>query len=773
MNIDNNTILIVPNKLKKDLLKRIKKLINFKIISLEEFIKNYYFDYDNRAIYYLMNKYNLKYEVVKIYLKNIYYVENKDYHNEKLNKLVKIKQELEENNLLIKNDNFKDYIKKKKIIVYGYQYIEKKYKDLLDELKSIYINNEKEYTNQKLYEFQNKEEEIDFLISKIVELKEKNISLNNIKIIKNEYELEIKEKLKLYNINYIEEKTLYGTNIVKILLDNLDENIENTLKKIKEKVDLENELNLKIYNKIINILNNYTFIHDKTEIKEMLINDFKNTKIIDKNYKEKIEFIDLKNNIINNDNYVFLLGFNIGIIPEIKKDEDYITDNIKHLLNLDSVKDINIKIKNMYIENIRKTNNLIITYKKYDNGECYISSLNDYLNLEIIKNTKIPYYLPLDNKIKLEKKLDILSKYNILDDDLPILYNNYKDIKYNTYNNKYTKINRKEDKLLLSYSSIDNYFKCSFKYYIENVLKLNIYEEKFASTIGNLFHHVLENAFIDGFDFEKTYDNYLKEINKEFTNKEKIFLKKLKKELKLIIETINKQLELISLDETLYEQKIYIKATENVTFMGIIDKLMYKEIEDKTYVAIIDYKTGNPNLNLNNIIYGLDMQLPIYLYLITHTNKLKNVKIVGFYLQKILNSEPKIIKGKTLKEQKEDNLKLQGYSIDKEEIINLLDKTYKDSNLIKGLKQGKNGFYNYSKILNEEQINKIINLVDKKIKEATKNIENNNFDINPKSINNENVSCKFCKYRDICYMKEQDIKYLKEYKNLEFLSENR
>ena len=635
MNIDNNTILIVPNKLKKDLLKRIKKLINFKIISLEEFIKNYYFDYDNRAIYYLMNKYNLKYEVVKIYLKNIYYVENKDYHNEKLNKLVKIKQELEENNLLIKNDNFKDYIKKKKIIVYGYQYIEKKYKDLLDELKSIYINNEKEYTNQKLYEFQNKEEEIDFLISKIVELKEKNISLNNIKIIKNEYELEIKEKLKLYNINYIEEKTLYGTNIVKILLDNLDENIENTLKKIKEKVDLENELNLKIYNKIINILNNYTFIHDKTEIKEMLINDFKNTKIIDKNYKEKIEFIDLKNNIINNDNYVFLLGFNIGIIPEIKKDEDYITDNIKHLLNLDSVKDINIKIKNMYIENIRKTNNLIITYKKYDNGECYISSLNDYLNLEIIKNTKIPYYLPLDNKIKLEKKLDILSKYNILDDDLPILYNNYKDIKYNTYNNKYTKINRKEDKLLLSYSSIDNYFKCSFKYYIENVLKLNIYEEKFASTIGNLFHHVLENAFIDGFDFEKTYDNYLKEINKEFTNKEKIFLKKLKKELKLIIETIKKQLELISLDETLYEQKIYIKETENVTFMGIIDKLMYKEIEDKTYVAIIDYKTGNPNLNLNNIIYGLDMQLPIYLYLITHTNKLKNVKIVGFYLQKI------------------------------------------------------------------------------------------------------------------------------------------
>ena len=31
------------------------------------------------------------------------------------------------------------------------------------------------------------------------------------------------------------------------------------------------------------------------------------------------------------------------------------------------------------------------------------------------------------------------------------------------------------------------------------------------------------------------------------------------------------------------------------------------------------------------------------------------------------------------------------------------------------------------------------------------------------AINNENVSCKFCKYKDICYKKEQDIIYLKEY----------
>jgi len=769
MNIENNTILIVPNKLKKEVLKKIKKLINFKIISLEEFIKNYYFDYDNKTIHCLMNKYNLKYEVVNIYLKNIYYIENKDYQNEKLNKLVEIKNELENNNLLIKNDKFKEYINNKKIVVYGYQYIEKKYRKLLEELGATYIKEDTTYNNQKLYEFKTKEEEIDFLISKIIELKEQNISLNKIKIIDNEYKNEIEEKLKLYDINYKEEISLYGTNIINLLLNNIKENIEETLDIIKENIDLENELNLKIYNKLINILNEYTFIENKNQIKDMLIHDFKNTKIIKNNYKEKIEFISLENNIIDSNNHVFLLGFNASIYPKIRKDEEYITDNIKDLLDLELTKDINKNIKKTIIDRIRKTNNLTITYKTFDMQEYYISSLNEELNLDIIKDYKIPYYINLDNKIKLAKKLDTLNKYNIIEEDLSLLYNNYKDIPYNTYDNKFKGIKREKEKLLLSYSSMDNYFKCGFKYYIENVLKLNIYEEKFANIIGNLFHYVLEKAFKSNFNLDDTYNEYLNSLNKEFTNKEKLFLKNLKEELKLIIDTINNQLDLISLDQTLYEEKIYVNKNINVTFMGIIDKLMYKEKDGKTYVAIIDYKTGNPNLNLNNMIYGLDMQLPIYLYLSKHTNKLKNVEIIGFYLQKILNKEITIDKKKTYLEQKQDNLKLQGYSIDKEEVLELFDKTYRDSNLIKSLKIGNNGFYAYSKVLNEDTINKIIDLVDKKIEEASNNIEKNKFDINPKSINNENVSCKFCKYKDICYKKEQDIEYLKEYKDLEFL----
>ena len=67
---------------------------------------------------------------------------------------------------------------------------------------------------------------------------------------------------------------------------------------------------------------------------------------------------------------------------------------------------------------------------------------------------------------------------------------------------------------------------------------------------------------------------------------------------------------------------------------------MYKKDNDKTIVSLIDYKTGNADINLKYKDYGLNMQLPIYIYLINHS-KLKNIKIAGFYLQKIHLEVPK------------------------------------------------------------------------------------------------------------------------------------
>ena len=77
----------------------------------------------------------------------------------------------------------------------------------------------------------------------------------------------------------------------------------------------------------------------------------------------------------------------------------------------------------------------------------------------------------------------------------------------------------------------------------------------------------------------------------------------------------------------MYEKEIYININERlgIRFKGIIDKIMYEKFNGETIVCIVDYKTGNPNLNLKNVQYGLDMQLPVYIYLFKNFKELDNV----------------------------------------------------------------------------------------------------------------------------------------------------
>ena len=64
--INKETLLIVPTLIKKKILEKINnmnKLVSVKIYSLDEVKRKVYFDYDYKAILYLMEKHGYKYEV--------------------------------------------------------------------------------------------------------------------------------------------------------------------------------------------------------------------------------------------------------------------------------------------------------------------------------------------------------------------------------------------------------------------------------------------------------------------------------------------------------------------------------------------------------------------------------------------------------------------------------------------------------------------------------------------------------------------------------------
>ena len=179
-----------------------------------------------------------------------------------------------------------------------------------------------------------------------------------------------------------------------------------------------------------------------------------------------------------------MLGFNDGIIPKYVDDTKYLTDNIRSIIGLNNIKTINQNITTKTINAINDIKNLTITYKLYDNKSSYYPSVLCE-NYEIIKET-VNYnisYSDIYDKLTLAKSYDQYFKYGYKTDYLNLLQNNYQ-IAYNSYSNKYTKVNPKNDKLTLSYSKMQMYNKCAFHYYLTNVLKLDIYKENFSTIIG-------------------------------------------------------------------------------------------------------------------------------------------------------------------------------------------------------------------------------------------------------------------------------------------------
>ncbi|MBR3523161.1 MAG: PD-(D/E)XK nuclease family protein [Bacilli bacterium] len=773
--LHDNSILVIPNNIKKTVLEEINnldKIYNIKIMSKEELLNTITFNYDEKTICYLMSKF--KYDIALMYLNNLKYIDNKNYNNSKLDFLVEMKNELDENNLLIYNELFKSYLKNKEIIIYGYDYLNNYEKKILSDYNYKFIKLESNNYKHTIYEFKNINEEIEYVASRIVKLIKSGIDINHIKIanINEEYNLAMTRIFKMYNIPLanIVNDSIYTTSIIRNFLKNFDLN----------SITINDEVDQYIYDKLIGVLNKYYFVKDYSSIKELLIIEFKNIKNKTIKYKKEIEIIDLNNNIISDNDYVFYMNFNQGYAPIIVKDEDYLSDKDKIILGLETKDELNKINKEILINKLNSIKNLEITYKlKSSTGDFEVSCLIDDLDYETVKNHKIEnIYSHKMNRIKLSLMLDELVKYQNINDDLNILFNTYKDLPYAAYDNSFKGVIKEDfnrfidNELYLSYSSLDNYYKCGFRFYLNNILKINKNEDKFVTTIGNIFHEVLEQAFKDNFDFDscfkKTIENY------EINNKEQFFLIKLKEDLKFIINTINKQNRYSSLDKSLYEQNVFVNKDNNIkiTFTGKIDKLLYKEIDGYNYVVIIDYKTGNPDVNLNNTYYGLSMQLPIYVYLANNIKEIKNVKVIGFYLQKILHKKPNKDSKKDLIALKENELKLDGYTNSNLEYVSLFDNNYTDTKVIKGFSIKADGTINAkSKVLSDLEINNLIKLTDRKINEAITNITNTNFAINPKQIDNENVSCKYCKYQDICFKKNDNLEYLtkKDYK--EFLKE--
>ncbi|MBQ6478500.1 MAG: PD-(D/E)XK nuclease family protein [Erysipelotrichaceae bacterium] len=739
-------------------------------MDLNEYRKNLCFDYDVHAVKYLVDRYGLSVDNAREIMSSLYYIENKDYGNEKLNRLVAYRNELDGQGLLLYNRLFGKFLANRRVIVSGYGELSSFDRRIINGEVIPFIERDRTYAVRV---FETIEEEVEWLYNSIFDLLKQGVDINDIYILgaSGDYESCIKRYNTYYDFKIVLENSdrLIGTDLAESFLDMIDSCSKEEIFERLIKYDSP------LAGKIINIINRYAE-YDLKDVKDFVISDLKNTGTSDGNYRNAVRCVDMFTPFDQKD-HVFLIGFN-DQIPTLKRDTEYISDRLRGLLGISGIDEENKLIKRNVrgylsgIENLSLSFSAGSPFKKYNPSNLFLSE-----KIQTVEEEKRDYsHSAAVNRLKYAYMQDKYQKYGTRDDDYSLLYRYYGKNDYLSYSNKFKPLSPEQIKEInevrLAYTSMNTFYLCYFRYYLDRILKLSDSSDNFNTRIGSICHEVLQDMYTDQpfrFDdsWQKAYENEERKVKKGeklFADEAEVFFAdKIREELKQDLDIIKDQKDATYLDKQLCEQYFDVEVEKNIRFTGKIDKVMYREDQD-VIANVVDYKTGSSSdIDRSLMEFGLSLQLPSYMYLLSKQNPFhdKEIRFGGLYLQHIVCSSNRYDKDKTLADQKKESMKLDGFSTDDLSRLEITDRNLQageSSSLYNSLRIKKDGnLGKSSKTMSDAEIKEKIELVEEKIRTAGHEIMEGNFTINPKQINGENVSCKYCPYGDICFKTGEDL----------------
>lgn len=343
-------------------------------------------------------------------------------------------------------------------------------------------------------------------------------------------------------------------------------------------------------------------------------------------------------------------------------------------------------------------------------------------------------------------------------------------------------------KLYFSVSRLEKYSECPFSYFIQYGLKAKdrkIYEFS-APDLGSFMHEILDeftnkvkNQKISWSELNldkcrgivselidkklKEDENYILNSSKRykyFTNR---FKRIITKSVAVISEQMRRgQFEIFSNEFVFgnYDDgapiKLQLPLGEDVYLTGRIDRIDTLDMEGKTYIRVIDYKSGAKKFDLCELYYGLQIQLLVYLDAILRNSEkiLKTQAVPGAILY--FRIDDPIIKSKTeleveeVKKQVLEKLKMNGLLLKDAELVRAMDNNMETYSLVIPATFKKDGnFSSNSSVITEEQFNILREYVNDKMIELCEDMLSGNLRIEPCK-SQKTTYCDYCDYSSIC-----------------------
>ena len=387
----------------------------------------------------------------------------------------------------------------------------------------------------------------------------------------------------------------------------------------------------------------------------------------------------------------------------------------------------------------------------YNKNDEYSASLRYYLEMNENYSEKLAYLDKVNENVKLEIEDKELSKK---------LFG---------------------DKLIVSATRFEDFNKCHFCYFCKKGLGLYPPQriEINAMEQGNIIHKCMFDIFKsynkENFVNEtaenlhahvnKTLDTYYNEVLGGDFGKTARFHSTYQKLVDTIMEVLFHLQEEFSQSEfvpTDFELKISenseIKPTKlvsksgmEISFIGTIDRVDTYVNNGKTYVRVVDYKSGEKSFRLEDILYGINMQMLLYLFTITQGDgKYSMSEPAGVLYMPSKELEPELSRNSSdedLTNSKDKSFKMNGILLDDEEVIRAMEKEV--SGIYIPVKKAKDGYTKASSLITKKQIENLRKYAYNLLTEMADKLYDGQIDATPLT-NGKITPCDYCEYWSIC-----------------------
>lgn len=189
---------------------------------------------------------------------------------------------------------------------------------------------------------------------------------------------------------------------------------------------------------------------------------------------------------------------------------------------------------------------------------------------------------------------------------------------------------------------------------------------------------------------------------------------------------------------------------------GSVDRVDIMQSEDGDYVRVVDYKSGGKEFDLNEVYYGLNMQMLIYLFAIWRSGfrEYKNVKPAGILYMPVNAPFAKVEREadeKTVADTKQKSAKMKGMVLDDSRVVYSMDN--RTSGDIIPAKLNKDGVCSGS-VISLKQMGLLMKRVEKILAEMATELHNGVIHVQPakseKTTSPYYDVCKYCDYSDVC-----------------------